>query len=70
MAACEICGKRAVVGRRVTFSGERNRRIFKVNVHKMRVRLPDGTIKRIYVCTKCLKAGKVVKAPRIKKEEA
>ncbi|GAB6065491.1 50S ribosomal protein L28 [Aquifex pyrophilus] len=68
MAACEICGKRAVVGRSVTFSGERNRRIFKPNVHKMRVRLPDGTVKRIYVCTKCLKAGKVIKAPRIPKE--
>ncbi|WP_461832540.1 50S ribosomal protein L28 [Aquifex sp.] len=68
MAACEICGKRAVVGRRVTFSGERNRRIFKPNVHKMRVMLPDGTVKRIYVCTKCLKAGKVMKAPRIPKE--
>ena len=68
MAACEICGKKAVVGRRVTFSGERNRRIFKPNVHKMRVRLPDGAVKRIYVCTKCLKAGKVVKAPRIPKE--
>ncbi|NPA32166.1 MAG: 50S ribosomal protein L28 [Aquificae bacterium] len=64
MASCEICGKRPVVGRRVTFSGERNRRIFKPNVHKMRVRLPDGTVKRIYVCTKCLKAGKVVKVPR------
>ncbi|HID65487.1 MAG TPA: 50S ribosomal protein L28 [Aquificaceae bacterium] len=68
MAACEICGKRPVIGRRVTFSGERNRRIFKPNVHKMRVKFPDGTVKKIYVCTKCLKAGKVAKAPRIPKE--
>ncbi|AAC06455.1 50S ribosomal protein L28 [Aquifex aeolicus] len=68
MADSEICGKRPVVGRRVTLSGERNRRIFKPNVHKMRVMLPDGTVKRMYVCTKCLKAGKVMKAPRIPKE--
>ncbi len=69
MAACQICGKRPVHGRRVTFSGARNPRLFKPNVHKMRVRLPDGTVKRIYVCTKCLKAGKVVKAVRVPKEE-
>ncbi|NPB06834.1 MAG: 50S ribosomal protein L28 [Aquificae bacterium] len=69
MAVCEVCGKKPVVGRRVTFSGERNRRVFKPNVHKMRVRLPDGTVRRIYVCTKCLKAGKVVKAARVPKKE-
>ena len=65
MAACEICGKKKVYGRRVTFSAERNPRLFKPNVHKIRVRLPDGSVKRMYVCTKCLKAGKVVKAVKV-----
>jgi len=56
MAACEVCGKRVMHGRRVTFSAKRNPRLFKPNVHKIRVRLPDGSVKRIYVCAKCLNA--------------
>ena len=67
MAVCSVCGKKTVHGRSVTFSGVRNPRLFKPNLQKIRVRLPDGSVKRMYVCTKCIKAGKVVKAPRIKK---
>jgi len=37
-------------------------------VHRIRVRLSDGSVRRIYVCTKCLKAGKVVKAVRVPRE--
>lgn len=59
---CDICGKKPVFGKSVTFSAERNSRIFKPNVHKMRIRMKDGSVKRVYVCTKCLKAGKVTKA--------
>ncbi len=69
MAACEVCGKRVMHGRRVTFSAKRNPRLFKPNVHRMRVRLPDGSVRRMYVCTKCLKAGKVVKAVRVPRED-
>ncbi len=62
MAVCYVCGRRKVFGKRVTFSGERNTRTFGANLHRMRAVMPDGSVKRIYVCTKCLKAGKVVKA--------
>jgi len=64
MAKCYVCGKTTKVGRSVTFSGERNPRLFKANLHRVKAVLEDGTVKRIYVCTKCLKAGKVVKAVR------
>ncbi|MEF3254739.1 MAG: bL28 family ribosomal protein, partial [Deferribacterales bacterium] len=37
-------------------------RIFYPNLHKVRVKNPDGTIVRVKVCTKCIKAGKVQKA--------
>jgi large subunit ribosomal protein L28 len=34
------------------------------NPNLQRVRIDDhGTPRRVYVCTRCLKAGKVVKAP-------
>jgi large subunit ribosomal protein L28 len=62
MAKCYVCGKTTKVGRSVTFSGERNPRLFKANLHRVKAVLEDGTVKRIYVCTRCLKAGKVVKA--------
>ncbi|MEZ0361449.1 MAG: 50S ribosomal protein L28 [Hydrogenobacter sp.] len=65
MARCYVCGKTTKFGKSVTFSAEQNPRTFKANLQKMRVKLSDGSVKRVYVCTKCLKAGKVVKAVRI-----
>ncbi len=59
MAVCEICGKRRMVGNNVSHANNRTKRIFKPNIQKLRVTLPNGTRKRIYICTKCLKAGKV-----------
>jgi large subunit ribosomal protein L28 len=62
MAKCYVCGKTTKVGRSVTFSAESNPRFFRANLHRVKAVLKDGTVRRIYVCTKCLKAGKVVKA--------
>lgn len=64
MARCFVCGKTTKFGKSVTFSAEQNSRTFKANLHKMRVLLSDGSVKRVYVCTKCLKAGKVIKVVR------
>jgi large subunit ribosomal protein L28 len=38
-----------------------SRRRFDPNLQKVRV-LEDGAPRRVYVCTRCLKAGKVTKA--------
>lgn len=46
-------------GRKIT---GRSKRMFHPNVQKLRIVLPGGTVKSAYVCTKCLKAGKVKKA--------
>ncbi|MFP3206042.1 MAG: 50S ribosomal protein L28 [Hydrogenobaculum sp.] len=62
MAACFVCNKKAVYGKSVTFSAERNSRVFKPNLQSVKIRMPDGSAKRVMVCTKCLKAGKVLKA--------
>ncbi|MCS7084028.1 MAG: 50S ribosomal protein L28 [Aquificaceae bacterium] len=61
MAVCAVCGKRTRFGKSVTFSAEQNNRTFKPNLQKVRARMPDGSIKRLWVCAKCLKAGKVQK---------
>ena len=76
MRSCDICGKRPVVGSAVTHRGmlkvkggvgrrtvRVNRRRFLPNVHHATVRV-NGTVKRIRVCTACLKSGRVPLAPR------
>ncbi len=57
---CEICGKRPQVGNNVSHARNRTKRRWLPNLQKVRC-VQNGQVKRIRVCTKCLKAGKVVK---------
>ena len=59
---CEICGKVPSVGRNVSHSHRKTSKVWGTNVQKVRVRQPGGAAKKMDVCTKCLKADKVVKA--------
>jgi len=61
MARCFICGKGPTFGHNVSHSGKRTKRIWKPNLQTVRV-IINGVPKKIKVCTKCLKAGKVTKA--------
>ncbi|ACR80349.1 MULTISPECIES: 50S ribosomal protein L28 [Kosmotoga] len=58
---CEICGKRPTTGNTVSHSNKKNKRWWKPNVQKVKV-IVDGEVKKMRVCTKCLKAGKVQRA--------
>jgi large subunit ribosomal protein L28 len=58
---CEICGKGVLFGHRISHSHIRTKRRWLPNVHRMRIRV-QGRAVRANVCTKCLKAGKVVRA--------
>lgn len=46
---------------KVSHSHRRSKRRWLPNVQKIRA-VVNGTPKRIHVCTKCIKAGKVVRA--------
>ncbi len=59
---CDICGKVPSVGRNVSHSHKKTPKTWGTNVQKMRVKTPTGGVKQMNVCTKCLKANKVVKA--------
>jgi large subunit ribosomal protein L28 len=72
---CDICGKRTVQGRSYTRRGRakylggvgRNvtgisKRAFRPNLQSIRIVGDDGKPKRAKVCTRCIKANKVVKA--------
>lgn len=61
---CEICGKGPKTGNNVSHSNVKTRRSWKPNIQKIRVEY-QGSIKRISVCTQCLKSGKVKRPQRI-----
>jgi large subunit ribosomal protein L28 len=58
---CEICGKSPVVGRQVSHAHNVSPRRFDPNVQTVRA-IVNGGIRRIKVCTRCLRSNKVVKA--------
>ena len=76
MRVCVICGKAPVVGRVFTRRGQAKKkagvgrrivrsslRMFLPNLQRVKV-LRNGTVRRVKVCTKCLKEGRVTKAPQ------
>ena len=58
---CAICGKKPGFGNHRSHSMVSTKRRFDPNLQRVRVFL-NGTAKRAYVCTRCLKGGKVSKA--------
>ena len=58
---CEICGKKPITGNNVSHSHHKTRRRWLPNLQMVRAKI-DGVVKRIKVCTNCLKSGKVLKA--------
>ncbi|HLR21371.1 MAG TPA: 50S ribosomal protein L28 [Tissierellaceae bacterium] len=58
---CEVCDKGKVFGNKVSFSNIKSNRSWKPNIRKVRA-IVDGSVKRINVCTKCLKSGYVKRA--------
>lgn len=55
---CEICGKGTVTGMNVSYSHLKTKRTWKPNIQRVRA-IVDGEVKRVNVCTRCLRSGKV-----------
>jgi len=62
---CEICGKKPQVGNNVSHAHNKNKRRFMPNLQRVRAQLQDGQVKKISVCTRCLRSGAVQK-PAVK----
>ncbi len=58
---CEACGKKTATGMNVSHSHLKTKRTWKPNVQRVRV-VVDGEVKRMNVCTRCLRSGKVTRA--------
>jgi large subunit ribosomal protein L28 len=57
---CEVCDKSPVVGRTVSHAHNVGPRRFEPNLQTVRA-VVNGATKRIRVCTRCLRSGKVTK---------
>jgi large subunit ribosomal protein L28 len=58
---CAICSKKPGFGNNRSHSMVATKRRFEPNLQHIRIVL-DGAPTRAYVCTRCLRSGKVVKA--------
>ncbi|MCL6440316.1 50S ribosomal protein L28 [Thermoleophilum album] len=58
---CFVCGKRPGFGHNRSHSMVATKRRFNPNLQKIRI-VVNGSPRREYVCTRCIKAGKVLKA--------
>ena len=58
---CDVCGKGVSTGMKVSHSHIRTKRKWAPNLKRVRAEV-DGSPKRISVCTRCLRSGKVKRA--------
>lgn len=61
MADCSICGKKKAIGNNVSHANNRTKRTLMPNIQRIKIATDSGN-KRAYVCTRCIRSQKVVKA--------
>ena len=65
MAKCEICGKSKNWGNKISIArshvSRRASRTFSPNLRTIKAEV-DGEVKKIHVCAKCLRSGKIKRA--------
>ena len=60
-AVCDVCGKGPGFGMSVSHSHRRTNRRWNPNIQPVRAQVAPGTVRKLNVCTSCIKAGKVVR---------
>ena len=65
MATCSVCGKKTTFGNQLSITrshiSKRTSRTVKPNLRTVKADV-NGTVKKIHVCAKCLRDGKVKRA--------
>ena len=57
---CQFCGRRPSSGNHVSHANNKTKRRFSPNLQRVRA-LVDGSPRRVRVCTRCIRPGKVTK---------
>jgi large subunit ribosomal protein L28 len=60
-AVCDVCGKKPSFGVTISHSHRRTKRRWNPNIQRVRA-VVGGSVKRMYVCTTCIKSGRIYKA--------
>lgn len=58
---CSVCGKGKMSGNTVSHANNHNRRTWSPNLRRVRAKVNGGN-KRVLVCSRCLRSGKVERA--------
>ncbi|HHX51244.1 MAG TPA: 50S ribosomal protein L28 [Clostridia bacterium] len=61
MAKCAICNKQVVSGNQASHSNIKTKRTWAPNLKRVKA-IVNGSPRRIFVCTRCLRSGKVERA--------
>ncbi len=61
MAKCDLCGKGVTFGHNVSHSNRKTNRTWKPNIRRVKA-VVGGNTKTVYVCSRCLRSGKVERA--------
>lgn len=59
---CVICDKGTAFGRNISHAHNVTPRSWQPNLQRVRA-LIDGKVQRVWVCTRCLRSGKITKPP-------
>jgi large subunit ribosomal protein L28 len=60
---CELCGKGTLAGHNISHAHNVTKRRWYPNLRRVRAQV-GGRVRRIVVCTRCLRSGRVVKRGR------
>jgi large subunit ribosomal protein L28 len=66
---CEICGKGPLSGSRISHAHNVTHRRFNPNLQRVRA-VVKGVQRKVRICTRCLRSGKVTKPVRAAKTSA
>ncbi len=58
---CEICGKGPMRGNNVSHAHNLTKRVWYPNLQRVRAKVGGG-VKRLKVCTRCIRSNRVLKA--------
>lgn len=62
---CHVCGKGPSSGNNVSHAHNKTRRRWLPNLQRVRIVDADGERRRVRVCTSCISANKITKAPPV-----
>jgi large subunit ribosomal protein L28 len=58
--SCAFCGKKPSTGNKVSHANNKSRRRFLPNLKSVRA-IVSGRVRKLRVCTQCIRSGKVAK---------